>query len=806
MRSRDRLCVGFGAAALLASTLLLGGVFRWTQALVSTFVALSVATQISSRRKLDRLSPVVVLLVLAIGLTTLQLVPLPPSLVAAFDPTNATLRSDGAALVGASPWPCLSMDIAGTLRGLAFLTTLLGVALVSLRLASPQRGRYLLLGGVALSCGLVAAVTAGHALVNASRIYGIYELPVGEPIVAPLINANHLGCLMALGATVSIGLAFYEKQRSGWRAAWVVTCVACTSVALLSESRGAAVSLTIGIVVTGALLISSRLGEVARDGRRRALSTGKLPTAIVLTLGFALAVYSTAGGVAEQLGRTNLGELQHATSKFAAWKWAPELVRESPWVGVGRGAVEPVFTHVFPATAYATFGHLENEYIEAIAEFGVPGALTLAIVLGWAILNALRKWRDGPLAAAALGGLAGVMFQSSVDFGVELLGVAVPVTVVACTLQLVPLRESAVSSRLRISRGGLVVALAAAAALLLSSMTTTLDEDHEALMAGEYGSIDAIAEVVQRHPLDYFAFGTGGQQLIRDHDARAGTFLNHALRLHPYQPGLHRMVARLLIRIGAKSQAALEYSLAMTGTPPHLLLKEILAMLPSAGDDAAAIPLDYPMPSSILGSLSEFKRDDVAILWLVRRVLDRPSQELALIDALYDLAFARKDYAIALRAASKRLAAANTPTSRLKIARVRYAQQDFAGVYAELADVETWGGRLDERGDAWLLVCDSFRDERRWDDALRCLHRLDASGSLSTRREDIVLRESDVSDRRTNEIRTKQIQDLERSLKLPVDGPLPVIHAAGADDAIPNPLTRPGIQNPIRNPLSSPPQ
>lgn len=794
----------FGAGALLASTLVIGGVFRWGQALVAGLVALSVATQISSRRKLDGLSPIVVLLAAAIGLTALQLVPLPASVVSALDPVNAGLRADGAALLHTSPWTCLSMDVASTLRGLTFLVILLGVALVSLRLASSQRGRYLLLGGVALACGLVAAVTAGHAIVNASMIYGIYEVPGGEPIIGPFVNPNHLGCLMALGATISVGLAFYENQSSAWRATWVVTAAACTAVALLSQSRGAAVSLTIGIVVTGALLISRRLGDVAREGRRRTLSTGSLPTVIVLTLGFGLAVYSSAGSVAEQLGRTNLGELEHSTSKFAAWRSAPELIQESPWVGVGRGAVEPVFTHAFPSTAYATFGHLENEYIESVVEFGIPGALVLAVLLGWALMTALRKWRDGPLAAAALGGLAGVMFQSSVDFGVELLGVAVPVTVVACTLLLVPLREAGRLPRLRVARVGLVAALAAAVALLLSSVTATLDEDHEALMAGDYASLDAIAEVVQRHPLDYFAFGTAGQQLIRSHDTRAGAFLNQALRLHPYQPGLHRMVARLLIGIGAKSQAALEYSLAMSGAPTHLLLKEIIAMLPAPEDAAAAIPSDYPVPTSILRSLSELKRDDVAVAWLVRRVLDRPSQDVDMLDALYDLAYDRKDYPTALRAAQVRLATVNTPTSKLKMARVHYAQREYAAVYAELADVETWRGRLDERGDAWLLVCDSYRDEKRWDDALRCLHRLDGSGSLAIRRDEIVRRESDVTDRRATEIRTKQIQDLERSMNLPVDDSLPVIHHVGSGEAIANPLTGPGIQNPIQNPLAPP--
>lgn len=231
-------------------------------------------------------------------------------------------------------------------------------------------------------------------------------------------------------------------------------------------------------------------------------------------------------------------------------------------------------------------------------------------------------------------------------------------------------------------------------------------------------------------------------------------------------------------------------------------------MLPDAADAAASIPIDYPEPESILRSLSELHREDVAEHWLMRRVLDRPSQDVDLLDALYDLAFDREDYATALRAAQARLAAANTPTSKLKVARVHYAQKNYAAVYAELADVETWRGRLDERGDAWLILCDALHDEKRWDDALRCLHRLDASGSLLTRRSEIVKRENDVSDGRTTEIRTKQIQDMERSMNLPVDDPVPVIHGSGqaAQDAIANPLAEPGIQNPIRNPLAPPPQ
>lgn len=224
-------------------------------------------------------------------------------------------------------------------------------------------------------------------------------------------------------------------------------------------------------------------------------------------------------------------------------------------------------------------------------------------------------------------------------------------------------------------------------------------------------------------------------------------------------------------------------------------------MLPATTDAAASIPIDYPVPASILRSLSELERDDVAERWLVSRLLEHPSQDLEMLDTLYELAFGRKDYDVALRTAQARLAVVNTPTSRMMVARIRYAQKDYAAVYEQLADVETWRGSIDDRSDAWLLVCDSYRDQNRWDDALHCLHKLDATGSMATRRDELAKRLGDVSDRRATELRMKQIQNLERQMNLPVDQDIPVIHGAGNTDPIPNPLTVPGIQNPIHNPL-----
>jgi O-antigen ligase len=773
VRPRDRISLAIGGAALLVSVLVIGGALRWTQAGIAALVALALVTQVSSRRRLDQLSPLVVLLGVAIVLTAVQLIPLPDSLLGALDPRGDELRSDGAALAGTAPWRAISLDPAGTLRALAGFVTLLGVALLGLRIAGSERGRYLVLAGVAVTCGLAAAVTGLHALVNADSLYGVYApRHATPPILGPLLNPNHLGGLMAIGAVIAIGLVFYQRQVAQLRVLWVVIAIGCSATALASQSRGATLALGLGVATTIALLVAGRLGS-SGDGespQRRAL-TNEVPITIVIAFGLAVAVYTSAGKVADQLDNTSLGELSQPLSKYAAWRSSVRLVEESPWVGIGRGALEPTFTRVHEPSAYVTFSHLENEYIQAVVEWGVPGAIAFGLALAWCIAGAVKRWRDGALAAAAIGACAAIMFQSSVDFGIELLGVAVPVTLIATTLLGGRLRESR-SLGIRATRGVLVIALAAAAAVLILPVTRSVQEDHDQLTGTKDAELDDLRAVMARHPLDYLAYGEAAALLLRTGDPRAPKFLNHALMLHPTHPGLHRLAARMLIAGGRRSQGAVEYALALRGTlAPKHLVAEIVTLLPEVDLAAQAIPIDAGNHAQILRSLGELKRDDIAVRWLAR-VVAGAQHDLATIDELYQLAMKLRDLPVAEQAARRRLVESRTNASRIMLARVMFRREEFDQVLSDLADVPKWKGRLDEQADAWFLRCDCYIEKRAWDGALECLHKLDGSGIIAAaRRNDVVKRLTIVNEQRTTEAKQKAIEEMERALRSAAKSP-----------------------------------
>lgn len=750
MRARDRVTVAAGAGALLASVFAVGGAFRWAQAIVAACMAIAVVPLWWSRRELPLRSPLLWLPALAALLTLVQLIPLPDALLASLQPTGAALRADGAALAGTSPWHAITLDAPGSLRSVAFFVTLLAVALAALRFAATERGRYALLGGVALVCGLAAIVVWIHELLGANSLYGLYRPEQAHPsVLGPLLNENHLGGLMALGAVVSLGLTMYARQQPRWRPVWLLNTALCAVTTVASESRGATLALLGGCALTGGMLIAARMRVRTLHPRsRHSFATTSLPLIVIAVCSIALVVYIGGAAVTEQIERTEFAEVHAPLSKFAIWRSAISLVQDAPVLGVGRGAFEPAFTRVHPASAVHSFSHVENEYLQTVVDWGLLGAALLAAAAAMLLVRAVRRWRDSPLHAGAIGAVAAVAVQSNVDFGIELLGLAVPATIVAATLAYVPMRDATSKQRLfaRVLLPLLAMALLGSAAMLLSSSTRSIAEDHDDLARTTDVASDEITAEIQRHPLDYYGFAVAAQTMYRHHQPDAVRYVNHALRLHPTHSGLHHLAALMLYEVGNRAQANVEYSLALAGTPDSRTLIAEVASRFSAHDAARAMPLDYDHFNQTLNLLLELKRDRIVVEWLLR-ALDAHVAELKACRSLYSFATHSGDLQSAETASARCKGVAPSYRDRIDLARMLLTHDRPDDALAALSDVENWPVRIDVKAAGWLVVCDSQIAKAKWPDAERCLHRLDATGYLrDAQRDQITTRLKKVDD------------------------------------------------------------
>ncbi len=738
MRGRDTASAAVGCAALAVAVFAVGGSLRWVQAIVAVLVALALIPLLVSRRAFARVPPLLAVLGSAALISAVQLVPLPDAVLDLLQPVGAVLRRDGAELVGTSPWPSLSLDPPGTLRALAHFMTLLGIAVLALRLSIHERGRYYCVAAVAVCAGISALVVGLHELLGARSLYGLYELEEINPhLIGPLLNLNHLGAWMAVGTIVSLALVAYRRQPTWLRPFWLANAAACAFVVVATVSRGATLALIAGAIVTGGTLIAQRLVGNAEAPRRRRSSfvTSSLPIGIVGVCVVIVVVFSNAGNVMSQLSHTSFDELGDSRTKFAAWRSSIALIREAPVLGLGRGAFETSFARVHPGSKHATFSHVENEFLQIVLDWGFVGGVLMLLTTSWLAARAVRRWREDALVAGVLGAACAVAAQSTVDFGIELLGLAVPITILVATVSQVPLRQLETPRAALVSRGlraTLIAVLLGCAGLLLSSATTELSEDHRRMRAGSTLAMQQAA--LERHPLDYYAFALAAERLNEANDPRAIRLLNHALTLHPTHPGLHHAAARMLVRAGYPAQAASEYSAALRGSSQQAaLVREIVTKLP-AEHAVNAIPLDARNVPQLLSTLREVERPELAMAFM-RRMLRMPDARTHACELLFPLA-------IAANAEATQLVFAHCMSPppdfamRLALARTLDRAKDHSQALVLLEDVESWHSAAIDKRDAWFLLCDTYSALRRWDDAKRCLRRLDVASATAEDRDE----------------------------------------------------------------------
>jgi len=490
--------------------------------------------------------------------TLLQTVPLPPPLRALLAPgSDPELRQilSGLQPGSAALWWPLSLDPGATLheavRLAGYLCLLLALSQGPLEEPTRRSLAWLVQGAASLCAGLGLLAGLGLPLPSPIAVLGAGTTRAAFP--AGFYNSNHMAALVGLGALLLLDAAMATAwpRRLGLFGLWAL----CNVVLVATLSRAG-----VGVwLLAQAALLAWQLR------RRRGPWLPSLVVVLLFTLGAGLALEEHIWPALHQrLLATTVSELTAPGSKLHAWVEAWPLLRGHFMLGVGRGAFEDAFQHVHALAGRMRFVYLENEWLQAVIDWGVPAALLLFALFGRALRDAWRQVRELPQqtsAGTALLGLAALAIHNLFDFSLEVGGVAVAALVLCALCQHA---RFALARRLAAAAGVLTMAGAA----LLVGRLPSHDEDGarlRALCERPTARLDEVLSAgraaVLRHPFDAYLPALVASRLQpepqKEAQAQAVDWINRALVANPREVLARHAGANLLLASGHRAQGLL---------------------------------------------------------------------------------------------------------------------------------------------------------------------------------------------------------------------------------------------------------
>ncbi len=454
---------------LALPAILLGGVHITTQAAMGAWAGLLAilwSVHLLSRPTSQRtvhLDGWFWLFAMALGVTWLQIIPLPLSWLAQISPqTDQVLRQTlgSVGLYNKEHWQPLSLAPPETTAKLIRDIGALLLYFVILQWAHQRsRLRWMMKVSVCIA-GAIAMLSLLQTILGIhSPLLGIYHPrgSLGNPVTAsPFINPNHMGAYYLFHALLCLSLLVETKSRA-LQAFWSGVLVLLSALILLSVSRGAILVYILSLGVFAVLYWFHRIAPLKRrksnkPSRHKAESNDEIDLQSSQSihrnrrmLSYLLAVFVVGVGLALLIGFTSLR--QEISQTKLDWNQdkigfitghAKPLLQHYPWLGVGRGAMALAWHRFASEQAFTggklTITHIESGIVQPLIDWGIP--LGILFVLGALFLlwQLLRRSR-GFLEQSVLLALLALLLQNVGDFNLEYFGTAFPCLAFLAALQ-----------------------------------------------------------------------------------------------------------------------------------------------------------------------------------------------------------------------------------------------------------------------------------------------------------------------------------------------------------------------------------
>lgn len=257
-------------------------------------------------------------------------------------------------------------------------------------------------------------------LTGTRNIYWLRASPVVN-FFGPFVNRNHFAGLMEILLPLGIGPLLTGGVPRERRVMIFFLALTILAAVAMSRSRGGMLAVAAQIIVLVALVVIAKRADA---GPKRATALAVVLVSVIL-LGVGLA-WIGAGPVTETLSSIPSDVVdQSETSRLEIWRSTISLIAVHPVTGSGLGAYGTAILPYWKATEYSTLLYAHNDYLQVLADAGIPGALLailFAFVLGTALVKSL-KIVDPTVRGVAFGagaGCIGLLIHSVVDFNLQI--------------------------------------------------------------------------------------------------------------------------------------------------------------------------------------------------------------------------------------------------------------------------------------------------------------------------------------------------------------------------------------------------
>ncbi|MFL6466808.1 MAG: O-antigen ligase family protein [Pyrinomonadaceae bacterium] len=258
-----------------------------------------------------------------------------------------------------------------------------------------------------------------QSVLSPQKIYGIYDVGQGSPF-GSFVNRNNFAAFAEMTGALPLGLLFAGAVSKDKRLLFLTTISLIGVSLFLSGSRGGLVALAAEIILL--LFLTSQ----ATTKKGLALRLGLIVLLIVAIVGGSVFV---GGDTSLTRFAATAASEDFSTDRSHIWSVSAKVIAANMPFGAGFGAFGVAYTPFDTLSGLARVEQAHNDYLQVLADAGVPGLLLglgflfLIFRYGWRSMKIENSFRRG-IAIGAFAGCFAVLVHSIFDFVLHVTAVA----------------------------------------------------------------------------------------------------------------------------------------------------------------------------------------------------------------------------------------------------------------------------------------------------------------------------------------------------------------------------------------------